>query len=82
MRGIHLTADQIDNLVRAYVQGGRSASAPLCVQYGVNRKYPYFLARKRGLKFEYGVKLGRPRGPSKADDRRWQWAIERGPVCV
>ena len=79
MRGINLTPDQIEKLVAAYVQGGLPASAPLCHQYKISRKYPYFLARQRGLKFEY-IKKGRPHG--NKEDARWQWAIARGPVSV
>lgn len=82
MRGINLTPEQIESLIKAYMEGGLRASANLASQYGVNRKYPYFLARDRGLKFDYGYKKGQSRLTQVEEDYRWAWARQRGAVLA
>lgn len=80
MRGIDLTPEQIDNLVRAYVAGGRKGSENLAAEYGVGRSYPTVLARMRGLRC--GPVAPTRKHSKTEEDRRWGWAISRGAVVA
>jgi hypothetical protein len=83
MRGVDLTEEQIQNLIRAYQTGGLKGSEALAKEYKINRKYPYFLVRERGLKpFNYGYTKAQYKPTKIVEDHRWQWAIERGPVIA
>lgn len=70
-----ITAEQREQLVRVYIEGGIRAAGPLAVSMGVSRKYPGILA----------ITSGRRRkgyGPRDTKDPRWKWAIERGSVIA
>lgn len=82
MRGIPLSQEQIDELLSIYRRDGYQAAVPIAKSFGIAPRYIARLARRMGYVNNYYGRNGTKIKKSNWSDPRWQWAIERGPVCV
>ena len=79
-----LTCEQQDEILEVFKRD-RIGARDLAESLGLTRGYPGSLAYARGI-----VSTVPPRGylrkiepkPKHDNDKRWQWAIERGPIVI
>jgi hypothetical protein len=77
-------------ILRVYKAEGPTAAAAFCAEKGLSRGYYSALACRRGVAVKKSKPLTaaqkaamRQRSPvDDSHDKRWQWAIERGPVVA
>lgn len=85
-----ITIEQERQLLEHYLVHGLKATAPLCIEFGVNPTYASCIASASGRRrprYRAGTKYKsrKPAGkfdPKDWNDHRWAWAIERGPVLA
>ncbi len=77
-------------ILRIYKLDGSAVAAAFCAEKGLSRGYYSALACRRGV----AVKKSKPLSAAQktamrrivpiddSHDKRWQWAIERGPVIA
>lgn len=78
------------DVLRVYKDKGPAAAAAYCAEIGLGRSYYSALAYRRGLT----RKKSKPLTPEQkaemrriipvddSHDKRWQWAVDRGPVVA
>lgn len=73
--GFKASREQRKELLALWLAGDNKAVAAMERQIGVKPKYTSNMANVMGIHKKDGVRVD-------ADDPRWAWAIERGPVLV
>lgn len=71
--------DKRNALVELYMKGGMKAVEPLCKEFGITAKYVANLASMMG---KHRRKDAPWRATQTENDKRWEWAIQRGKVIA
>lgn len=78
-----ISADRRHEVIQVFLHLGMSASAELCVEYGVSPKYAMREAKENGLSPRKVARGGGDIARSvRHNDPRWKVAIERGNVIA
>jgi Ni,Fe-hydrogenase III small subunit len=85
-----VTEEMRQEILRAYEAGGPAPAKALGVEMGLCAHYYSALAHRRGvskkrskpLTAEQKAAMRRSIPIDDSGDKRWQWAIERGPVVA
>jgi transposase-like protein len=73
-----LTQEIRKQLVELYLKNGMKGVAEMAEVYGLQPKTVANMASKMGMRRQ--VQPGR--ATQTENDKRWRWAVERGPVVV